>query len=95
MLQIGVGRIRYALGDGATVEQAKRIHGMLREAGLLDVASGAVRPCGVAEIAALAGVTSAAVCQWDDLPEPLVRLKQGRVWDLRVIEPYLAARAAR
>lgn len=94
MSQIGVARIRYALGDGATPEQAKRIHAMLRDAGLLDTAPGAVDPCGVAEIAALAGVTSAAVCQWTDLPEPLKRLKQGRVWDLRVIEPYLAARAS-
>ncbi len=95
MLRIGVGRIRHVLGDGATEDQARRVFALLRDAGLLDPATGKPVLAGVAEIAKLAGVTSAAVCQWDDLPEPLTRLKQGRVWDVRDVETYLAARAAR
>lgn len=92
---VGVGRIRHALGDGATEKQARRVHRLLHDAGLLDPAGGPPRLCGVAEFAAMAGVTPGAVCQWGDLPEPIVRLKSGRIWDLRDVEAYLAARAAR
>ena len=88
-MSVGIGRIRHALGDGATEAQAKRVHALLSNAGLLQNASAPApaRLVGVAEIAQLAGVTSGAVCQWK-LPEPIVTLKQGRVWDADVIESF-------
>jgi hypothetical protein len=86
---IGLGRVRHALGDGATEEQARRVYRLLREAGLLD--PGTIRPelVGVAEIADRAGVSSPAVCQWK-LPTPLATLKQGRVWALTDVEQQCA-----
>jgi hypothetical protein len=89
---VGIGRVRFALGDGATEQQAKRVHALLRDAGLLDDPKVIPDLLGVAEIAKMAGVTSAAVCQWADLPEPIVRLKQGRIWAAPDIERYLRAR---
>lgn len=88
---VGVSRVRHALGDGATVEQARAVLSLLRDAGLLDPAG---RPAlvGVAEFADLAGVTPGAVCQWKDLPEPLARLKNGRIWDRRDVQRYLDER---
>ncbi|HYD28911.1 hypothetical protein [Brevundimonas sp.] len=92
-MSVGIGRIRHALGDGATAEQARAIHELLTRAGLLGTAQ-VVRPrlAGIAEIAALAGVSSPAVCQWRDLPEPLDTIKAGRVWDLADVEAYLESR---
>jgi hypothetical protein len=86
---IGLGRIRHALGDGASEDQARRVHRLLREAGLLDPAT--IRPelVGVAEIAERAGVSSPAVCQWK-LPTPIATLKQGRVWALSDVEQQCA-----
>lgn len=86
--------MRHALGDGATEAQARNVLELLRRAGLLD-AGGVSTVVGVAEIAEQAGVTPPAVCQWPDLPPPLVHLKCGRIWDGRVIEQYLAARQER
>lgn len=92
MTTIGVGRVRHALGDGVTERQAKRVHAMLRDAGLLDAPAVIPRLVGVAEIAKMAGVTASAVCQWTDLPEPIVRLKQGRIWSAPDVARYLRAR---
>jgi hypothetical protein len=88
---VGVSRVRHALGDGATVEQARAVHRLLRDAGLLDSAG---RPAlvGVAEFAELAGVTPGAICQWKDLPEPIARLKNGRIWDRADVMRYLDER---
>lgn len=93
---VGPGRIRFALGDGATDEQAARIWRLLRDAGYLDRYEGPIPPLvGVAEIAKLAGVTTGAVCQWPDMPPPLVVLKAGPVWELHRVRPRINACVAR
>lgn len=95
MTKVGVGRIRHALGDGATEQQARRVYALLRDAGLLDGSGGVPALIGISEIAARAGVTRSAVCQWTDLPAPIATLKQGRIWAAPDIERYLTARAER
>lgn len=92
-MSVGLGRVRHALGDGATEAQAKGVVELLQRAGILD--RGQLRLAGVAEVARLAGVTSAAVCQWKDMPEPLDIVAAGRIWDIRDIKDYLAARRAK
>ena len=92
---IGIGRVRHALGDGASEQQAVSVYRMLRDAGLLDPAVERPALVGIAEIAELAGVSSPAVCQWR-LPAPIATLKQGRVWALTDVETqceqFVAAR---
>jgi hypothetical protein len=90
MSRIGVGRVRHALGDGVTEEQANRVFRLLRDAGLLSDTR--VEIVGLAEIATAAGVSKAAVCQWSDLPDPLVRLKCGPIWLRADVDRYLADR---
>lgn len=94
---VGLGRIRHALGDGVTEQQARQVLAMLTAAGLLDepLKGGRIELCGVAEIAKMAGVSPAAVCQWVGMPEPIARLKGGRIWDRREIRRFLAGRKAR
>lgn len=91
-VQVTPGRVRVALGDGATNEQAKRVYALLQRAGLVVGHRGALQIVGVAEIAAMAGVTPSAISQRRDLPEPLGHPKQGRVWDLADIEPWVRER---
>ncbi len=87
--QVSVARVRAALGDGATVEQARAVRDMLHRAGILETSAGTLQLVGVAEVAALRGVTPSAISQRKDMPEPIVTLKQGRIWDLAIIEPWL------
>ena len=92
-MSVGLGRVRHALGDGATEAQAKRVLDLLTRAGIVD--NGELRLAGVREIAKLAGVTPAAVCQWKDLPAPLATIAAGRIWDARDVERYVQARYAK
>jgi hypothetical protein len=85
---LSIGRLQVALGDGATREQARAVLKVIESAGLLETAPQIV---GLAEIATRCGVTNSAVCQWPGMPEPLARLKSGRVWDWRQVEAYLRA----
>lgn len=87
-VQVTVPRLRVALGDGATIEQARSVYVLLQRAGLLSVASGGLQLVGVAEIAARRGVTPSAISQRKDLPSPVAVLKQGRIWDLADIERW-------
>lgn len=90
-MQVSVARIRVALGDGATMEQAKGVYALLLRAGLVGSAGGALELMGVAEIAAARGVTPSAISQRKDLPRPLATLKQGRIWDARDVRGWLDA----
>lgn len=59
-----------------------------------DLPAGA-RLGGVDEIARMVGVTRAAVCNWrarQIMPEPLVELASGAVWDLDEVSTWNAKR---
>jgi len=51
---------------------------------------------GVFEIAKMAGVSRAAVCNWqnryDDFPKPVAELAQGPVWTKHAIQKWLNER---
>lgn len=93
-MTIGIGRIRHALGDGATAEQARRVRELLLREGLLDAPARAPELVGLSEIADLAGVTTPAVLKWP-LPDPVATLRAGRVWDLAEVQPLIDARLGR
>lgn len=91
---IGLGRVRHALGDGATEEQAKRVHRLLDSAGLLGGDVGRIPPgrlVGLAEFAAIMNRTPQAVRAWKLAPEPIVRLKAGPIWDRQDVERFRLA----
>lgn len=88
---VSVGRIRHALGDGASVEQARAVLGALRRAGLLDGSLTGSHLVGVAEIATLTGRSASAVCQWRGFPEPIARLRAGRIYDVRDVQRFIDA----
>lgn len=92
--KMGLGRLRYALGDGATEEQARGIWQQLNALGLLHGA-GQLDPrriIGLAEVAEIMNRTVQAVRAWRDLPEPVVRLKSGPIFDRIEIEAFRDAR---
>lgn len=91
---VGIGRIRHALGDGATEDQARRIHRLLRDAGLLQPPHPGPL-VGIGEVAELAGVAVASVCQWRNMPEPVADLKATPVWLLADVQPRIDACIAR
>lgn len=86
---VSLARVRVALGDGATIEQARAVLALLQRAGLVGSERGTLELAGVAEIAALRGVSSSAISQRADLPKPIQTLKQGRVWDLQDVRKWL------
>lgn len=91
--KIGLGRLRHVLGDGATVEQARALHRLLDSKGLLGGA-GEIDPkrlVGLSEVAEMMNRTPQAVQRWKELPEPLVRLKSGPIYDRLHIEGFRAA----
>jgi hypothetical protein len=85
---LSIARLQHALGDGATRDQARAVLRVIEQAGLLESTPQIV---GLAEIASRCKVTNSAVCQWVGMPEPIARLKSGRVWDWRQVEPYVRA----
>lgn len=93
LLPVGVGRIRHALGDGATDAQAKNVFRLLDRAGLLGNA-GEIDPArlvGLAEFAEIMNRTPQAVRTWKEAPEPLVRLKSGPIFDRLHVEAFRTA----
>lgn len=88
MSRVGIGRVRYALGDGATEAQARGVHRMLAEAGLLDPEFDPSRIMGLAEVAELAGRSKPSVLAWTRL-EPVARIKSGPIYDRVRVEAFL------
>lgn len=90
---VGIGRLRWALGDGATEEQARKVKRLLIEAGYFDPppALDDVTLVGVAEIAELAGVSTGSVCQWRNMPAPIAELKATPVWRLADVRDRIEA----
>lgn len=80
---VGLGRVRYALGDGATEQQAVAVYQLLDGAGLLGGSDeiDPTRLVGLAEFAEIMNRTPQAVRGWRELPEPIVRLKAGPIFD--------------
>jgi hypothetical protein len=92
--KLGLGKLRYLLGDGYTEQHARALHALLDRKGLLGGA-GEIDPqrlVGLAEVAEMMNRTVQAVRAWRDLPEPLVRLKSGPIYDRLHIEGFRAAR---
>jgi hypothetical protein len=89
---MGLGRLRYALGDGATEQQARAIYRLLDSKGLLGGA-GEIDPqrlVGLGEVAEMMNRTPQAVRSWKELPDPIVRLKAGPIYDRLHIEGFRA-----
>lgn len=98
---VGIGRLRHALGDAATEQQARNIRRLLLEHGYreptepdppIDESTVLV---GVGEIADLAGVSTSHVCNWRNMPRPVVVLKSGTIWRLQDVQPRIDACLAR
>ena len=90
----GLGRLRHALGDGATEQQARDVWRLLDGAGLLGNDVGelpAERIVGLAEFAEMMNRTPQAVRSWRDAPEPVVRLKSGPIFDRLHVERFREA----
>lgn len=82
--QFGLGRLRHALGEGVSEDGARNVYRLLAEHGLLGETAGVIDPSrlvGLAEFAEIMNRTVQAVRSWQALPEPLVRLKAGPIWD--------------
>lgn len=91
--KLGLGKLRFLLGDGYTEQHARALHRLLDSKGLLGGA-GEIDPrrlMGLAEVAELMNRTPQAVRAWRELPEPLVRLKSGPIYDREHIEGFRAA----
>lgn len=89
--RLGLGHLRFALGDGVSEQQAVGVYRMLDRAGLLENA-GEIDPrrlVGLAEVAELTNRTPQAVRAWRELPEPIVRLKAGPVYDRLQIMAFI------
>lgn len=90
--RLGLGQLRYVLGDGATEGQARRVYALLHQAGLLDDAGelDGHRIVGLAEFAEIMNRTPQAVRGWRIAPEPVVRIKSGPIWDRFAVEAFKA-----
>lgn len=80
----GLGRLRHALGEGVSEDGARAVYRLLNQHGLLGQGAGEIegsRLIGLAEFAEIMNRTVQAVRSWNALPEPLVRLKAGPIWD--------------
>lgn len=93
-MSVSVARIRHALGDGATDQQARDVLAALNRAGVLEPAFDASRIVGLAEFAGIMNRSPQAVRSWIGKPETLVKLSCGPIWDRRDVEAFRDANPA-